>query len=40
VHGGDAYAALQLHPVPSRGASTLFNAHYHLKQHALKKKER
>jgi len=38
VHGGDAYAPLQLHPVPSRCACTLFHAHYHLKQHAFKKK--
>lgn len=40
VHGGDAYAALQLHPVPSGAVYTIFNADYHLKEHALNKKKK
>ncbi|WVZ09881.1 hypothetical protein V8G54_014411 [Vigna mungo] len=40
VHGGDAYAALELHPMTSFGVCTIFNGNYELKEDALKKNKK
>lgn len=40
MHGGDAYAALELHPVTSFGVCTIFNGNYELKEDGLKKNKK